>query len=152
MKSSADETSMTIGELADRFALRTHVLRHWEATGLLSPAERVNGRRRYSTRHIARVAMIVRGKAAGFSLEQLRAVLDASDAAERRVLLLEQRAELERRMEEIAASKTLIEHALECKAKDFTECPGFRKLVEQLANGPAATPVETPGLRGHLPG
>ncbi|MFJ6615109.1 MerR family transcriptional regulator [Streptomyces sp. NPDC091289] len=126
---------MTIGELADRFALRTHVLRHWEATGLLSPAERVNGRRRYSSRHIARVAMIVRGKAAGFSLDQLRGVLDATDAAERRVLLLEQRAELDRRIQEIEASKTLIEHALECRAKDFTECPGFRRLVEQLADG-----------------
>lgn len=142
---------MTIGELADRFSLRTHVLRHWEATGLLTPAARVNGRRRYSSRHIARVAMIVRGKAAGFSLDQLRGVLDSTDSAERRVLLLEQRAELDRRIQEIEASKTLIEHALECRAKDFTECPGFRKLVDQLATGPAGGPsVGDAELRGHL--
>ncbi|MEV5974965.1 MerR family transcriptional regulator [Streptomyces sp. NPDC051921] len=127
---------MTIGELADRFQLRPHVLRHWEATGLLSPAERVNGRRYYTSRHIARVAMIVRGKTAGFSLEQLRGVLDAPDAVERRSLLLEHHAELTRRIEEIEKSRTLIEHALDCKAEDFTECPGFRRLVEQLAGAP----------------
>ena len=31
---------LTIGELATRFGLATHVLRHWEDEGLLSPARR----------------------------------------------------------------------------------------------------------------
>ncbi|MFD6194679.1 MULTISPECIES: MerR family transcriptional regulator [unclassified Streptomyces] len=150
MKSSADEQSMTIGELAQRFGLRAHVLRHWDATGLLPPAERVNGRRRYTSRHIARVAMIVRGKAAGFSLEQLRAVLDAPSPDERRSLLRRQHAELERRIKEIVASRTLIEHALDCRAEDFTQCPGFRGLVQQLARedeDPACAPAEGPAPR-----
>ena len=34
MKSSP----MTIGQVADHFRLPTHVLRHWESVGLLTPA------------------------------------------------------------------------------------------------------------------
>ncbi|MFB6891030.1 MerR family transcriptional regulator [Kitasatospora sp. NPDC056327] len=137
MKSSLDAPAMTIGELAERFALRPHVLRHWESLGLLSPAERVNGRRRYTRNHIARVAMIVRGKAAGFSLEQLRDVLDARDADARHALLRDHYEELDRRMREIEASRTLIEHAMSCRAHDFTQCPGFSRLVEALNDGDA---------------
>ncbi|MGP3923239.1 MerR family transcriptional regulator [Streptomyces sp. 8N616] len=132
MKSNDPEESMTIGELADRFGLRPHVLRHWEATGLLAPASRVHGRRRYTRGHIARVAMIVRGKAAGFSLEQLRAVLEASSPADRRELLRRHQRELEERIRQIEASKALVEHALECPEDDFTDCPAFRRLVEQM--------------------
>lgn len=50
MKSS---DHMPIGELAARFGRGTHVLRHWEDQGLLTPAERVNGRRYYDESHAA---------------------------------------------------------------------------------------------------
>ena len=66
-----------IGELAGRFGLATHVLRHWEDEGLLTPAGRVGGRRRYDESHVARVVMIQRAKAAGLSLEQIRRMFDA---------------------------------------------------------------------------
>jgi len=73
MKSSSrTAATMTIGELSARFDLAPHVLRHWEAMGLLAPAARVNGRRRYAQEHLTRVAMIVGGKSGGLSLEQLR--------------------------------------------------------------------------------
>ncbi|MFC5217819.1 MerR family transcriptional regulator [Streptomyces coerulescens] len=150
MKSSDAEPTMTIGELAERFDLRTHVLRHWESSGLLSPAERVNGRRRYTKRHIARVAMIVRGKAAGFSLEQLRDVLDAGNVETRQALLHAHYEDLERRIREIEASRTLIEHAMSCRAHDFTECPGFSRLVESLNEGSEAAKAHSVELRGHV--
>ncbi|WP_236700641.1 helix-turn-helix domain-containing protein [Allosalinactinospora lopnorensis] len=54
MKSTGTEYS--IGEIAGRFGLATHVLRHWEAAGVLRPARRVNGRRRYDPEHLAQVA------------------------------------------------------------------------------------------------
>lgn len=128
--------SMTIGELASRFGLATHVLRHWEEMGLLTPAERVNGRRRYDERQAARVAMIVRGKEGGLSLEQLRGVLTAPTPGTRRELLRLHHAELERKLRQIQVSKEMVEHALECEAEDFTQCPVFGRLVEGLASPP----------------
>ncbi|MFF0578299.1 helix-turn-helix domain-containing protein [Streptosporangium saharense] len=127
MKSS---DSMRIGELAERFDLAPHVLRHWESMGLLTPAERVNGRRRYTRDHAIRVMTIIRAKAAGMSLDQIRDVLTVSGGAERRELLRRHHAELERKLREISASKALIEHLMRCTADDFTRCPDYRRLAE----------------------
>ncbi|MGN9844993.1 MerR family transcriptional regulator [Nonomuraea sp. H19] len=130
MKSS---DSMRIGELAERFDLAPHVLRHWEAMGLLAPAARVNGRRRYTRDHVIRVMTIIRAKAAGMSLEQIREVLTISGQAERQALLQRHHAELERRLHEISASKALIEHLMQCTADDFTHCPDYRRIAETAA-------------------
>lgn len=65
MDSSDPKGLMTIGTLAARFRLGTHVLRHWESIGVLTPAAHVNGRRRYSYDQVARVAVILRAKAGG---------------------------------------------------------------------------------------
>ncbi|MEU7588346.1 MerR family transcriptional regulator [Micromonospora sp. NPDC049230] len=138
MKSSGTPKTMTIGQLAERFRLATHVLRHWESVGLLTPATRVSGRRLYHDEHIARVTLILRGKSAGLSLDQLREVLAAPNGVMRRKLLAEHHAELERRIRETAAAKELIEHALECSADDFTQCPAFRHLAEA---GLGAVPI-----------
>ncbi|MEV0584992.1 MerR family transcriptional regulator [Nonomuraea sp. NPDC050310] len=128
MKSS--EATMRIGELAERFDLAPHVLRHWESVGLLSPADRINGRRRYTHDHVVRVVTILRAKAAGMSLDQIREVLTRTGRAERQALLQRHHAELERRLAEIAASKALIEHLMECTADDFAQCPVYRRLTE----------------------
>ncbi|MEQ4722991.1 MerR family transcriptional regulator [Nonomuraea sp. B19D2] len=130
MKSS---DSMRIGELAERFDLAPHVLRHWEAMGLLTPAHRVNGRRRYTRDHVIRVMTIIRAKAAGMSLEQIRDILTVAGQAERQALLQRHHAELEHRLQEISASKALIEHLMQCTADDFTQCPAYQRMAESAA-------------------
>jgi MerR family transcriptional regulator, copper efflux regulator len=130
VKSSVEEAELTIGELADRFGLATHVLRHWEAVGLLTPARRVNGRRRYDRSALARVALIQQCKEVGLGLEQMRAMLEAADPVTRRELLARHDAELERRIESARAAREMIGHALVCPAGDFVECPNFRALLE----------------------
>ncbi|MFC9997505.1 MerR family transcriptional regulator [Nocardia sp. NPDC127526] len=132
MRSSDRE--MSIGELAARFDLAPHVLRHWEAMGLLVPTTRRNGRRRYDAGHIARVAMIVRGKAAGMSLEQLAEVLRSTSRDQRHEVLRRHHAELELRLRQLETSKSMIEHAMSCDAEDFTQCPAFRRLVAETAD------------------
>src|SRR5690242_4166048 len=74
---------MGIGAVAARFGLATHVLRHWESVGLLSP-ERVGDRRRYGPDDLYRVAVILRAKEAGLALEDIRRFIAARDPAARR--------------------------------------------------------------------
>lgn len=124
---------MRIGELAERFGLAPHVLRHWEAMGLLTPAARENGRRRYTHDHIIRVITILRAKEGGMSLDRIRAMLNTPDHSERRSLLQHQHAELEERLAAIQKSKALIEHIMECTAEDFTQCPGYLRIAEGAA-------------------
>jgi MerR family copper efflux transcriptional regulator len=130
-----EEAELTIGQLAGRFGLASHVLRHWEGVGVIAPAERVNGRRRYREWHLARVAMIIRCKEAGLSLDQIRAILDAPNGQARKQLLREHRDELERRIAVIRASKEMVEHGIDCPAGDFTQCPNFLRLVDELVAG-----------------
>ena len=74
MKSSGvAERTWSVGELAERFGLETHVLRYWEDVGLLAPARDGAGRRRYGSDDVVRVATILSSKVAGMSLEQILA-------------------------------------------------------------------------------
>ncbi|GII00373.1 MerR family transcriptional regulator [Planobispora takensis] len=134
MKSTTGER-LSIGELAGRHGLATHVLRHWEAMGLLSPARQAGGQRRYGPEDEARVALIVRAKEAGASLEQIRLLVTAGDGARRREILIEHLAVLARRMERLRASAELIEHVLECPEEDFFTCPRFQRLLAGEGEG-----------------
>ena len=133
MKSSRD-VRWSIGELAERFELPTHVLRHWEDKGLLAPERDAAGRRWYVEGDAYRVATIVTSKAAGMTLDQIRALLDA-DAEDRRRILTDHLADLAGRMAEMERSRHLTEHALECRAHDIATCPNFRTHVTDLVEG-----------------
>jgi DNA-binding transcriptional MerR regulator len=135
------EDELTIGQLAARFGLATHVLRHWEEVGLIEPAERVNGRRRYRPWHVSRVATILISKDAGFRLDQIKAILDAPDGPARRELLHRHRDELDRRLAGIEASRQLVQHGIDCRAEDFTRCPNFLRIVEKMAAGGPAEAI-----------
>jgi MerR family copper efflux transcriptional regulator len=125
----------TIGELAARFGLATHVLRHWEEMGLLSPARRVAGRRVYGPAHETRVAEIVLGKDAGFSLEQLRELFAAPDLGRRRQVLRAQLAQVRERIARLTLSQTLLEHGLRCRHPDYQSCPRFQAMVLARLDG-----------------
>jgi MerR family transcriptional regulator, copper efflux regulator len=120
---------MTIGELGDRFGLAPHVIRHWESAGLLAPSRRVNGRRRYGEEHLTRIAMILVGKDAGLSLEQVRLLLDTPDRASRLALFAGHHTELLARIAELQAAREMIEHVLRCRAKEPEGCPTFQRLI-----------------------
>jgi len=136
MQSASDATDeLTIGQLGARFGLATHVLRHWEDVGLIEPAERVNGRRRYRPWHVSRVATILLSKEAGFKLDEIKAILDAPDGAARKDLLRRHRAELDRRLARIKAARQIVQHGIDCRAEDFTRCPNFMRIVDEIAAG-----------------
>jgi DNA-binding transcriptional MerR regulator len=133
MKSSPEPT-WSIGDLAARFELPTHVLRHWESEGLLAPERDPAGRRRYVESDAYRIAVILANKVAGMSLEQVRSLLDAG--AEGRRTVLEQHLEdLAGRVAAIERSRQMTEHALECRAHDIAQCPHFRSHVSDIVAG-----------------
>ncbi len=133
MKSSPNET-LSIGDAAKRFDLDTHVLRHWEDMGLLAPARDTADRRRYERDDLVRIAVIVRSKAAGMTLEQIAVMLDA-EAPERHRVLEEHIADLDRRMDEMRLSREMTVHALSCRAHDIATCPRFKAAVDDLVGG-----------------
>lgn len=145
MKSSVGcsevDAPWSIGEVAARFGLGTHVLRHWEDVGLLAPARDAGGRRRFGDGEITRVAVILRSKAAGMSLEQIVALLDG-EAPQRHAVLEAHLADLDRRMVEMERAKGMARHAFECDQHDVANCSRFRSFVADIVAGTAVTPGE----------
>lgn len=143
MKSSGEtstiDTPWSIGEVAARFGLATHVLRHWEDVGLLAPERDTAGRRRFGDAEVTRVAVILRSKAAGMSLEQIDALLDG-EAPQRHAVLEAHLADLDRRMVEMERAKKMARHAFECEQHDVANCPRFRSFVADIVDGTAVTP------------
>ena len=134
MKATGARSTWTVGELAARFDLPTHVLRHWESVGLLCPRRDAAGSRRYGPADLVRVAVILRNKSAGMTLEQIAVLLDA-DAENRHAVLEAHLRDLAERAEAIERSRQMTEHALRCEAHDVTSCPRFAGYVADVAEG-----------------
>ncbi|HEY5821360.1 MAG TPA: MerR family transcriptional regulator [Propionibacteriaceae bacterium] len=145
MKSSPGSPARrSIGDTAARFGLDTHVLRHWEDKGLLSPERDGADRRLYADDDIVRIATILRSKAAGMTLSQI-AVLLADDHGPKRHAVLQQHiADLDRQMEEMQRSRAMAVHAFECEAHDLTRCPGFRATIQDVLDGTGQWTIEPP--------
>ncbi len=125
---------MSIGEVAGQFGLPTHVLRHWETMGLLSPARETGGRRRYGGSDLYRVAGILLAKEAGLALTDIRGILTA-DLQTRRKITRRHRDELVRRIAQMRAALDLIEGGLVCDYEDIAECPHYQSLVADRMAG-----------------
>jgi len=103
------EEMMTIREMCEAFDVTPRTLRFYEAKELLSP-KREGQKRLFTKRDRARLKLILRGKRFGFSLEEIRQLLDMYDmggqqevqlqktftlAQERLASMKQQRAELD---------------------------------------------------------
>lgn len=125
----------SIGEVAARFGLPTHVLRHWEAEGLLTPA-RDGDRRRYTDADQYRVAAILISKEAGFGLADIRMMLGAGSAPDRHQVMARHRERLLARIAQAQAALDMLEGGLECPHDDIMTCPTFQGfLADRLQPG-----------------
>lgn len=79
----ADAESYTITDLALTFNVTPRAIRFYEDQGLISP-QRLGQNRIYSRRDRARLAWILRGKRVGFSLAEIREMIDLYDAGDGR--------------------------------------------------------------------
>lgn len=76
LRDGDDRATLSPRELAASAGISTDTLRHYERSGVLQkPARTTAGYRRYPAAAVARVAMIRRALAIGFSIKQLSQVL-----------------------------------------------------------------------------
>jgi DNA-binding transcriptional MerR regulator len=109
------EATYSISHLAHEFALTTRAIRFYEDEGMIAPERR--GRARvYHERERVRLKLILRGKRLGFSLSEIRELLDLYEVArneraqlakfvdmlgERRARLLQQKEDIDAVLAEI---------------------------------------------------
>jgi DNA-binding transcriptional MerR regulator len=85
--SASGRDVFTIRDLAKEFSVSARTLRFYEEKGLVDPARR-GEQRLYSRRDRARLAYVLAGKTVGFSLEEVREMLDLYDLGDGQVTQL----------------------------------------------------------------
>ena len=121
---SNDSTLYTVGDVARRFAVTVRTLRHWEALGLLSPAQRSwSNYRLYSAGDCARVQRIIIYRATGMKLIDIKSLLDSGDTAVEHLKRQRERLVAHRRETDamIEALDILLEDAMNDKALTVEE-------------------------------
>jgi DNA-binding transcriptional MerR regulator len=115
-----DRHSFSISDLSTEFGVTARALRFYEDEGLIAP-ERRGTLRIYSTRDRARLAWILRGKRVGFSLGEIRELLDLYDIGDgRRAQRVVTVARCRDRIALLAAQKRDIDAAID-ELKQFID-------------------------------
>lgn len=73
------EATLGIGEVAEKAGISVSAIRYYERHGLLPEAERVSGQRRFPEGTVQRLGVIAVAKQAGFSLDEVGALLGSID-------------------------------------------------------------------------
>jgi DNA-binding transcriptional MerR regulator len=103
----ADRDTLSIRDLTREFDVTARTLRFYEERGLLSP-RREGQERIYGRRDRARLKLALMGKCVGFSLDEIRAMLDLYDLGDGQATQL--KVALERFNDQIARLKSQRQH------------------------------------------
>jgi MerR family transcriptional regulator, mercuric resistance operon regulatory protein len=112
---------MTIGRLASSVGVGVETVRFYQRRGLLATPSRAAGIRRYGTDDLRRLRFIKQAQTAGFTLEEIKELLDL-DASEDRS-----------RVRELAISRI---EALNARIKDLQKARNaLRQLADECGDG-----------------
>jgi DNA-binding transcriptional MerR regulator len=139
--------TLDIGEVARRVRLSAATLRFYEDEGLIESIGRKGLRRLYAKSVIERLTLIGLGRAAGFSLKEIRAMLDSPSRPriDKKRLAARARA-VDAQIRELTLVRDGLLHAASCEAPDLMECPHFQQVLRRAARGRIPAP-EAPSRR-----
>ena len=134
LASSVTPTLLSIGELSDRTGVPTSALRYYDELGLVRPAARVAGRRRYAASAVKDVGVILFFREIGFSLAEIGRFL-AGERQCRREMIDHKLAELAEQQHRIEVARTALEHGRQCPASEPMKCSRFWSIIEGRQRG-----------------
>jgi Cu(I)-responsive transcriptional regulator len=127
---------MRIGELGEATGTKVETIRYYEQTGLLPPPKRTSANYRlYNSHHLARLSFVRRARDLGFSIDQVRALLDLSDDHDSDCCTVDAIAtahlrEVDRKIADLRAlRRELAQMITSCRGGTAAEC----RILEALA-------------------
>ncbi|MHA3737198.1 MerR family transcriptional regulator [Pseudomonas sp. Eth.TT006] len=129
---------MKIGELETRSGASRHTLRYYEQIGLIAAQRGANNYRVYSTQTLQDLDFIQRAQSMGFSLGEIREILDAQrnqliDCAEGAKLIERKMADIQQKIENLQSIHRYLD-----QERANLEASAARQLELQRLNQMAA--------------
>lgn len=128
---------MNIGEAARASGVSAKMIRHYESVGLFPQARRTDaGYRLYGENELATLRFIRHSRDLGFSLEQIRELLDLWQNRRRpsrqvKALAQAHLDEIDQKLRELQAMKATLSHLVHCCSGDERpDCP----IIDSLAS------------------
>lgn len=128
--------ALTIGDLGKATGTKVETIRYYERIGLLPKPPRTSGNYRdYGSAELGRLSFVRRARDLGFSLDQVRALLDLSDDRQRDcasvdILANEHLAEIDRKLADLKALRRELSSLIaSCQGGTVSEC----RILEALA-------------------
>lgn len=117
---------------------KVETIRYYERIGLLAAPERTAGNyRAYTSEHLNRLSFIRRSRDLGFSLDQVRELLDLSDDRDRPcdavdAIAKEHLADVDRKIADLRALRRELGNLLaQCRCGTVADC----RIIEALSPG-----------------
>src|SRR5579863_6092412 len=112
-------SQLTISQVARQVGLQPSAIRYYEQIGILLPAQRISGQRRYDTAVLHRLAVIQRARQTGFTLDEIRELFfgfrEAVPASRRwQKLSRKKLLELEELIRQIKTMRQLLQKMMDC--------------------------------------
>jgi DNA-binding transcriptional MerR regulator len=122
--------AMDISEVARRSGVPASALRYYEEKQLIHSVGRRGLHRLFDGAVLERLALIALGRAAGFSLDEIAAMLRPNGAVDiDRKLLAAKADELDGTIRKLSSMRDGLRHAIACPAPSYMECPTFRRIL-----------------------
>ncbi|MXF47517.1 MerR family transcriptional regulator [Raoultella sp. Lac2] len=121
---------LDIGEVAKTSGISPSALRYYEETGLICAVARRGLRRQYSPDVLLRLNLIIMGKAANFSLNEIAEMFGRDGKPDiSRPLCSAKARELNEQINDLTALRDTLLHVASCPAPSHMDCPTFRRLA-----------------------
>ena len=115
-------STLTPGEVASRSGVSVSALRFYDQIGIIRADTRIGGKRRFAADTVGRVNFIKRSQAFGFSLDEIKVLLDEQAGG--------WRASVDAKLAELADQRERLDHMIEllneirdCGCETVATCP-----------------------------
>ena len=120
------QADLTIGELAGTAKVNVETVRYYQSLGLLpTPKRPLGGIRRYDADALKRLRFIGRAKRLGFTLDEVKALVDLSDGQhcrETQDLAMKKLAAMEEKLDDLRAMRKVLKGLIERCAAGSRGC------------------------------
>jgi MerR family redox-sensitive transcriptional activator SoxR len=129
--------ALSISEVAKQMGIRSSAIRYYEQIGILPPAHRVSGQRRYDVTALHRLVVIQRARKTGFTLTEIKQLFfgfraETPPSVRWEKLKNRKMIELDAMLEHIQTMRDLLDEQGKCRCKALEEC-GKKMFEKQCA-------------------